>query len=334
MRSGLLNVVRGMNESHQFSGRSGTWLLALIALTFFCQAVFAETARTCIVKDPHFRLGALLYHPKEGIGHKAIGRIQPPSEVAEPVWGLSQWNSKSPFSGQPRPSKEGDGYLEWSNQAKTIRFGFHEGTAADLQLGVNGLSEYPQGTRALGARWPALYLWQRFYGLPPIERLSKVDFYLDAKLHEIRNLHREGSYEPRYHAAQFTVFLTIQNRNKKSPDYGRYIWFGIPVYDSRRAKQPSHEQKDKFTGRFIYLVDYVLLSDHSIADREWVHMEADLLSSIRQALFSASDKGFFSRPVNLDDFAISSLNVGWETPGVFAARIQIKDLQVCLDYAG
>jgi hypothetical protein len=291
-----------------------------------------ETAR-CVVRDPNFQRGVKVYDPTEGGGHKQIGTLQGLQPGSTPVWGLSQWNTLTPFAGEPASTMQDPRFIQYTSGSKTITFGRDNTLYADVSLKLNSAIEFKDkgGVRPAKARWPALYLWQTLDDSKPVAQLKQVNFSADAKLNLNRSLRPSGPFNPREDAAQFTMFLTIQNMNKQSLDFGKYVWFGLPIYDNRYKMSAQHEQKDAFTKKFIYLLDSRSFSKNSMFNEKWNHLSADLLPEIRESLRRAKAKGFFQDPVDLSNFYIRSLNVGWEIPGTFESEVQLKDFNVCLE---
>lgn len=63
---------------------------------------------------------------------------------------------------------------------------------------------------------------------------------------------------PALHCAQFVWYVTLQNRNADSADFGKYVWFGLNLFDNRMAGSVSDGfaaqdgGKEQNTGAFIY----------------------------------------------------------------------------------
>jgi hypothetical protein len=310
-------------------------LLVVTVVAFLCIGLpaLANGATTskgqypsaCLVADSHFMYGAVTYDPKEGEGHRQIGSLRGFSDVSKTVWGLSQWNTVQPFAGEVSPVQDSRDLIVYKMGSKRIMFG-RKGEPFEVRMGLNSSLEYPNKLRRRNERWPALYFWQRFDKTTPISDLKVIQFKLDTKLLYLRNLHPPGTYDSKRHAAQFSVFLTIQNLNHDSPDYGRYIWFGIPIFDSRTTRLPHHEQRDAFTNKFIYEIDSSHL-EPTVGG--WVHLDINLIDEVRTAIEHAAEKGFLRRP-SLEDFYVMALNIGWEMPGSFDAMVQFKNLDVCV----
>ncbi len=288
-------------------------------------------AQTCLIQDPHVQKGVIVYDPVEGIGHNPSGTLKGIGDDGQSIWGLSQWNSKLPFRGAPIPTAVDNSLVKYDSGSKSICFGALQSVCEDVVIGLNTSKEYSDGLRKKNERWQAFYLWQLFKTTKPISELTATNFLMDAKLHFSNNLHVIESNSLEDNVAQFTVFLTVQNINKSSANFGRYVWFGLPIYDNRFVQSPQHQQKDLFTKKFIYLVESSVFAKHSLHDGGWTHFEADLLPEIKRSLQLAIDNGYFLQPVSTNEFSIKSIHVGWEIPGSFDAEIQFKDLSLCIN---
>lgn len=308
-----------------FRSRILLWLFCFLAIT-----IHAQAKEVCLLNDPDFKKGVKIYDPIEGKGHKQIGKLTGADNSTPPVWGLSQWNTSSPFSGTPAPAQKNSNFIKYKSGSKEIIFGEGGTNYADVTLKLNSIMEYRQSERQPGVRWPALYLWQKIKEGPSLAQLTKVRFVMDARLLSSNNLHPQESYDRKREAAQFTVFLTLQNMNKSSSDFGKYIWFGIPVYDNRNEFPPSHEQKDKFTNKFISMMDVRLLKGASLTSGAWVHFEGNLIDEMRNSFQHAIGKNFFPDST-FTDMYVRSINIGWEIPGTFESEMQFRNLDVCIE---
>jgi hypothetical protein len=304
----------------------------LVGLAVAAAAVsFSWAGEVCVVRDAHFKNGATLYDPREGAGHNKIGELKGEAkEAGAPTWGISQWNTHSPFTGTPQPAANDPRFVKYESGSKEVVFGRDRTMFADVALRLDTSREYRNGVRDPKQRWSALYLWQRIDQGPSFAELQHARFSMDARLLFSKNLHPPGSFDPRGNAAQFTVFVTLQNINKSSADFGRYVWFGIPIYDNRFELSPHREQIDAFTQRPIYLVDEALVARGSIKSGRWIHFAADLADEMKTAVGRAIEKGSMANTA-LSDVFIRSVNVGWEIPGTFDASMQIKDISICLE---
>jgi hypothetical protein len=289
-----------------------------------------QAGELCLLKDPHFQSGAVLYGPQEGSAHVPTGHLMGLKRDDKPIWGVSQWNTKTPFQGEPTDADPRPKVIDYQSGSKDIRFGSADSAFADVSLRLDSSEEYIGGLRPKQQRWPALYLWQQIEEGPSFEKLQAVHFSMEARLMSSKNLHPPQGRDDKSNAAQFTVFITLQNFNKQSPDFGKYVWFGVPIYDNRFEFSPHHEQQDAATHKLIYLVDDRLVTKDRIQNGQWAHFEGDLANEMKQSVKAAITTGNLSH-TNLSDVFIRSLNVGWEIPGTFDADMQIRNLSVCVE---
>ena len=264
-----------------------------------------------------------MWEPRPG-RHVEYGAAPGFEEGAKPIWGLSQWSSKFPIVPAAKPTGA-SGFVVMSNAAKRIMLG---PPGADLSLTLNSGEEYGAQARAAGDPWVHLLVEQEFETPPFLQKLSAARFHLGARLLHARNLHRDD-YDPAVHAAQFQVFLTVQNRNRQSPGYGDLLWFGIPVYDNRHRTVPEFKSKDfGGTEKFIFTPAGTTFTSESLHDGAWVVIDQDLLPLMREALDMAWGKGFLSASKSIADYAIGGMNMGWELPGTFDVELAVRDLSL------
>lgn len=276
-----------------------------------------------LIQDNHFRQGLILWEPKPG-KHLQYGVLPGIEQNARPIWGLSQWSSRFPIDPAAQ-TIDAAGFLIISNAAKCIRLG---PPGADLSLAVNSAVEYGPKARSLDQPWFHLLVEQEFETPAFLQKLASAKFRLRAKLLRSRNLHH-NDYDPGVHAAQFQVFLTVQNRNRQSSGYGDLLWFGVPVYDNRHRHAPEFKSKDfGGTEKFIFTPGATTFTSESPHDGAWIVIDQDLLPLMREALDMAWDKGFLSASKNIADYAISGMNMGWELPGTFDVELEVRDLSL------
>lgn len=282
-----------------------------------------------LIADNHFEQGCILWEPKTGM-HVEYGRIAGVSETSEPVWGLAQWSSREKL---PPDSQRtlASGALRYANAAKSVTFG-RPGTAeADLSLAVNAGVEYDDHIRKRGEPWPHLLVEQRFENPPALSELTQVHLHIEARLTASRRLDLPG-YSPHLHAAQNQLFFTLKNCNQASAGYGQLLWFGVPLYDDRaritKAYRAQDVGKDDASGMFIYTVAGEEFTTQSLHDMQWVTIDKELLPFMREGLTTAWQAGFLQDSQSLADYRITSMNLGWEVPGVFDVEMQYRNLSV------
>jgi len=249
------------------------------------------------------------------------------SSEAEPAWDLDQWSSRFPFAAEA-PTFPNPDLRRWANTAKAVTLG-EPGTAeADLSLAVNASVEYGQRARKSGEPWVHLLVEQSFADPPSLAALTSARLRLKARL--IRSdFHRTDDYSPGLHAAQFQLFLTLQNHNRQSPGFGKLVWFGIPLYDDRSRFPKEHKAQDfGGTAMFIFTPGGELFADKSAHDREWISVDKELRPLFVEALETAWQRGFLRESRDLADYRLTGMNLGWEVPGLFDVEMQVRDLSL------
>jgi len=312
-------------------------LFVFIAMALVSSSTFASEARIDrdtqsgrpareLIRDPHFRTGFCLIDPKPG-KRVEYGRLAGVTNGVAPAWDLDQWSSRFPLTADP-PQTPRPGVQCWTNTGKIITRGDSNAAEADLALAVNGIVEYGKRARKMGEPWVHLLVEQSFADPPTLEEVASARLRLKARL--LRSeMHRTDDYSPGLHAAQFQMFLMIQNRNRASPGYGKLVWFGIPLYDDRSRFPKEHKQQDTGgTAMFIFTPGGEVFADRSAHDRQWISIDKDLRPLFLEALETAWQRGFLRESRTLSDYRITGMNLGWEVPGLFDVEMQVRDLSL------
>ena len=253
-----------------------------------------------------------------------------------PMWALGQNDSKHLIS-SAKMVVNTDGSREYTNLGKTIRMYDSYGSKA-LQLAVYGDKEYDR-PRQDGEAWPHLLIGQVLSKrvLTPIHKYDKLIYSMDVKIGNVENCMSKEDYEPGAHCAQTTAYLTIQNLQSGSSGFGDYIWFGIPIYDSRSTFPAEFYLLDEggkhdATGKIIYVLGGQDFLDRQYgginpADGEWAHCEVDILPFVKQALETAQKAGHMKN-TTFSDLRIGEFNIGWEVTGTFRCSMDIKNISL------
>ncbi len=322
----------------RFLGRGSAVLVGLPWIPADAGAV--EEAGRELLRDPGFQRGFRLCAPPPGkrVPYGDLRGFVP----AAPEWDLDQWSSRFPMSADRAekapaevPPESAGPVRRWTNTAKALALGRRRaGLVADpfdLELTVNASAEYGERARRADEPWVHLLVEQAIDGAPSLAILRRARFRIEARLRASR-LHRTDDYSPDRHAAQFQVFLAVQNRNRASPGHGRLVWFGIPLYDDRRRIPPEHKTQDTGgTGMFIFTPPGSTYTRDSAHDGGWVRVDHDLVALLREAVEAAWAKGFLTESRDLADYGITSINLGWEVPGTFDVAMQVRGLSLLVD---
>ena len=283
----------------------------------------AAKGSTELLRDPSFKNGFVLQRPEPGRQVKC-GIVRGKSG-GEPVWQLAQWSSRHPFDQNTPVAPSAGGGFRLANPARSVSFGGDDGI---LTLAVNTAAEYGDHPRAGNEPWVHLLVEQPVATPPRLGDLTALRLHLEARRIRAR-LALEAGYDPGIHAAQFQLFLSVQNLEKDSPGFGNYLWFGIPIYDNRHRMIPDYAAPDfGGTGKFIYTPGTKHFTTGSTHDEGWVTFDAELLPLIREGLAAARAKGFLKDSDDESMFRIAALNLGWEMPGTFDVELQLRSLSL------
>ena len=308
--------------------------VAATAVTMLTSAWLGHAAEKMpdreLIRDPDFRRGFTVLQPEPGkrVGY---GIVRGRETTAEPVWDLAQWSSKHPLA-IAAAEKLADGSLRFSNVAKTVTLGAAGSERGDLGMAVKASAEYGAIARKSGEPWVHLLVEQDIANPPSLADLSAARLHLEARLVASEKRPMPG-YSPGLHAAQFQIFFSVQNLNRQSPGFGKYLWFGIPIYDDRHRVVPMYKARDTGgTNMFIYTPAGDVFSPKSTHDRAWITIDTDLLPLMREGLDNAWRDDFLKESKSLADYRIASMNIGWEVPGTFDVDLAIRRLSLRASY--
>ena len=298
-------------------------LLSLLLAADCCPA--HEGAWREVFRDPRVEDGFRVLDPAPG-ARVPVGDLQPPGADGEPNWDLAQWHSRFDISGAPAQPVPSGGWA-WANAVKRVVIAGGPGDDADLVLALDAVTEYDGKLREAGEPWPHLLAGQRFEPPVALAEVRAVVFTVAARLRESR-AREDVDLNPMRHAAQFLAHITVQNRNRQSPGYGDFLWFGIPLYDSRRRIPRPFQAPDQAHAKFIFTPPGQAYTSASLHDGEWVRISRDLLPLIREGLQAAWSKGFLQDSQDEADYYLAAFSIGWEMPGPVHAAVQVRDLSL------
>jgi hypothetical protein len=280
--------------------------------------------------DTGFRRGFLLSWPDSSKG-RAVEKVLDFGDANNvPAWKLCQWATQYSLA-TASCIRDTDGTLSYGNEGKRVVVGRSDSANPGLTLEVRGSAEYGSRARRQGESWPHLLVEQDALRLHPLDELREVRLRIRVRLLYSRCVMSGAEYDPGLHAAQFQMFLIVQNIRPGSAERGNYFWFGVPFYDSRYDIPPAYMAADAgkkdATGRFIYTVAGETLGETSLKTGQWLALNVDLLPHIVKGLREAVKSGYL-KSSDPHDYAVANMNLGWEIPGTFDAAIQVQDLEI------
>ncbi len=250
----------------------------------------------------------------------------------KPLWRLAQWATKFPL--QPG-SFEKEDETTWivSNEAKTIALSRKDDTWY-IRLRCNGIVEYQGRLRKYGEPWTHLLVEKTFSdGIKVTENnlLFNLEFRI---INCICDPSLKDSLDLTLHTAQISAFWNVKNKNPNSKDYNDFFWFGIPIFDARYSIPPEYINPDKgsdfTTNKLITVVDGNKFYNQATGDGNWKILSVHLNPLLDEALRKGNSRGFLINS-DLEDFLLTSFNLGWEITGPYDAEIEMRNLSLIVE---
>ena len=283
-----------------------------------------------LLRDTRFQNGFEINAQKPG-KHVAMGVFQPPGATIKPVWRLCQWNSAFDLS-LSKPEILDDQTSRLANEAKSVTISYNN-SSNDLILALDSRPEYNGKVRTKGQAWPHLLVEQSVQPIVLFKDVSRISFSIDARLLTNACFKLEG-YTHSLHTAQFPMTFIVQNRNKQSKGFGDFIWFCVPLYDERNPFSELYAAQDTAdpSAKMIYTPPSKTFSQQTLHDGDWgTFSHTNLCPLFAEAITLARKRGYLKESPDMGDFAISSVNIGWEVTGINNVSIQIRNLDITID---
>ncbi len=300
-------------------------LLSLVAVS----ASFANT-RAPIFVDTKFTQGFMLSYPDSSRGRSVEAVLNFGLRDRKPCWRLCQWGTKYTLAAV-RCIRSDDGCFIYENKGKKVVVGKTGSETGDLVLEVRGGAEYGVVARKYGESWPHLLIEQDAVNVHRLDELDSIWFEIGVRLLHCKKRMTDVEYDPGLHAAQFQMFFIVKNINPDSDERGSFYWFGVPFFDNRHKIPPAFMAKDigkaDATGKFIYTVAGETLGVMDLRAGKWVNIQVDLLGYVKSGVQEAVKRGYL-KSLDLHDYAVVNMNLGWEIPGTFGAAAQIRGLNI------
>ena len=258
-----------------------------------------------------------------------------------PSWSLAQWETKYDFRDLENDTlfmELDDGVYQYDSIDKIFTVDTNTGT---LGMELNA-SEVYDDPREAGEGWPHLLIEgatknQEAPFANQMKNANHLRLSLSTRLTKYENAMGEDE-NPGLHAAAFYVYLYVKGVNEAGQN--EMTWFGLTIFDNRVAfvteSGKADDGKADASGLFIYQVpsraftDTDFLENGEITaseDGEWMNIDIDVLPYIERALIVAQEQGFM-KGVTMDTVYIDGMNMGWEMPGTYDAKMEVKDMSL------
>ena len=297
--------------------------LLTVILAISLWAVSCTRAQEILV-DPSLERGVVLLAP-QAVDGKAVpvDTFYFGKTSKEPVWRLCQWSCRHDLRGaQALDTEYGVEYA--SESLKMAR-----SSDGVLTMKLDASKEY-QKPRTADEPW-AHILIEADLPFVPVNEYESLELTYSMRILKCDNLTGDD-YNPTIHAAQALGYFHLTNNNPQSEDYRMGMWLGVGLYDNREPggmlqKVMSH--LDKGTQTYIYCRPSACFFGEGtdFADGAWHPAYVDVRETLGEALAHFKAQGLFPES-DVEDFAFTSMNFGWEVPGTFDCALQVKDFSL------
>ena len=261
----------------------------------------------------------------------------------KPSWTFAQWGSKYNIIDYYQKSAINSNFgLKYLSEGKIINskylpakiFSFDTSTGG-VYMELNAEVEY-DNPRVTNQCWPHTLIEQSFNNesLVNISNCTSIKMIMNFNISKFEDK-MNGLANVNLHAAQFVWYVTLQNRNTESVDYGKYIWFGLCLWDNRyeNLEKPLFAAvdggKETNTGAFIYSPESNLYykGNKMPTAKTDVNVNFDILDIAKSAYNLAIERGYLGT-TTFQDLYIGSMNFGFEVPGTYNVASQINNFDI------
>ncbi len=287
-----------------------------------------------LFKDTKFIDGFTVYYPDEANPHKYSNKLATVNETTKSVWEFAQWSSNYDIMNGSKNGAFGEYVFENEEKTPSPKKMVINTKTGKMTISLNAESEYTKD-RVANQGWPSLLIQQNFDdNLIRLIDMEEINMNMTFKITSCENK-TISKYDESLHCAQFVWYLTLQNRNPNSKDFGSYVWFGLNLYDSRYQGTRTDMYaavdagKDANTGMFIYQPDSIKFSPTGkmAGTKEKMEINFNILDEAKAAFDLAKQRGYLGT-TTFEDLYIGSTNFGFEVPGTFNITAEIYNIQV------
>ncbi len=301
---------------------------------------FIDNGYAALFNDPFIKNGVQVLKPD---GSEA-GTISGINAQGDPCWVFPQWGSKYDIYDydERKYSNGGDAFTYVSKgqqvngvdvPAKILSI---DSTNGSIYMELNAQVEF-DSPRQDGESWPHTLLSQDFGPDPALVHISELEDLVMNMSYEITKFEdcMGDSADSDKHCAQLIWYITIQNRTPGHEDYGKYVWFGITLWDNRISGEAfggyaaEDAGKEDATHAFIYQPssDIVHSNGKCPVVNEYRTVDFHLLEAAMTAFNTAKERGYLGNTA-WEDLYIGGMNFGFEVTGTYNVAVQIDSVGV------
>jgi len=248
-------------------------------------------------------------------------------------WELGPWWAPEPSNFHTTECVEGDGKYIYENQTRLISVNPNNG---ELTMRVNAKDEHMIRFNSpylpSGESWAHSLLQTYFETVYPLT-LNELHVSFNIKFDRLDYV-GPTIFPLEGECAQFLFYFAIGFQNKEGKN--RYLWYGIPVYDSRYSNVPFFCHSDigfvGSTGAMIYSMPSSLyMGQEQPQVGKLYQIDVDILNvkdyGLKDVLKYAVENGYIDS-IKEETVHFNYFNVGWEIPGAFDVSSTIQYLDV------
>lgn len=301
---------------------------------------YVSKGYTALFTDPFLKNGVQVLRPDGEVA----GTLAGVNAAGDASWVFPQWGSKYDLFDYAERNyfNNGDGF-KYISEGKSINGVMVPGkllsidsTVGSIYMELNAQAEYDH-PRQDGESWPHTLLSQDFGPDSELVHVSELEDIVMNMSFEITKFEdcMGNAADDSKHCAQLVWYITIQNRVSGHKDYGKYVWFGITLWDNRISGKSfggyaaEDAGKEDATHAFIYQPSSSIVHPNGKCPEvgEYRTVDFHLLDAARAAFNTAKERGYLG-DTEWDDLYIGSMNFGFEVTGTYNVAAQIDSVGV------
>ncbi len=288
--------------------------------------------------DPFFKNGINVLKPDGDLA----GTIGGVNAEGDACWVFPQWGSKYDlYEYAERNYFNGGDAFTYISDGQTVngvvipaKILTIDSTIGSIYMELNAQVEYDQ-PRQDGESWPHTLLSQDFgSNLVHVSELEDLVMNMSYEITKFEDC-MGSSADSNKHCAQLVWYITLQNRTEGHPDYGKYVWFGITLWDNRISGASfggyaaEDAGKEDATHAFIYQPASALVHSNGKCPvvNEYRTVDFHLLDVAKTAFETAKARGYLGDTA-WEDLYIGGMNFGFEVTGTYNVAVQIDSVGV------
>ena len=299
---------------------------------------YLDLGYSALFNDPFLKNGISVLKSDGSVA----GTICGTNADGEACWVFSQWGSKydiydyaerNYFNGGDAFTYVSDGKVIYgetvSGKILTI-----DSTVGSIYMELNAEAEY-DAPRQDGESWPHTLLSQDFGdNLVHVSELSDLVMNMGYEITKFEDCMGDTA-DSNKHCAQLVWYITLQNRTPGHEDYGKYVWFGITLWDNRISGAvfggyaAEDAGKEDATHAFIYQPSSEIVHSDGKCPvvNEYRTVDFHLLEAARAAFNTAKERGYLGN-TEWEDLYIGGMNFGFEVTGTYNVAAKIDSVGV------